>query len=220
MQVDHIVARILEATGWTQSKLGQTLGVGQGTVSKWFAGSHTPNKAQWDKVLALIMKDPRLADLRPSGGVAHSAPVMGKIGAGAVIDPDFDQASSEGLYDVTLPFPIAADVIALEVEGQSMLPKYEAGDVIVVRRHQEKATSWYIGQLVAIRTEDGRRYLKKLFPGSVDGLYRLESLNMDPIHNVSIQWVGEIFAAVPASQVSRPAAEKEPKKPTAKRRQI
>lgn len=138
MQVDQYISVIMDTLGWTQTRLGNVLGVGQGTVSKWLAGTHTPNKKQWDRVLALIMKDPRLADLRPSVGTGHSAPVMGKIGAGAVIDPDFDQASSEGLYEVNLPFPIADDVIALEVEGQSMAPKYEPGDIIVVRRDQEK----------------------------------------------------------------------------------
>lgn len=217
MQVDQYISVIMDTLGWTQTRLGNVLGVGQGTVLKWLAGTHTPNKKQWDRVLALIMKDPRLADLRPSVGTGHSAPVMGKIGAGAVIDPDFDQASSEGLYEVNLPFPIADDVIALEVEGQSMAPKYEPGDIIVVRRDQEKATNWYIGQLVAVRTGDGRRYLKKLFPGSVDGLYRLESLNADPIHNVSIQWVGEIFVIVPAIQI--PKIEPEMKKKPVRGRQ-
>lgn len=203
MQVDHILREIGEATRWKQAQMGKAFKVGQGTISKWISGAQSPNKKQWDRVVAVIMRDARLAHLRQPIQIGGAAPVMGKIGAGALIDPDFDQSSSEGLYEVSLPFPATDDVIALVVDGESMAPKYDPGDIIVVRREQLRATNWYLGKLVAIRTEDGRRYLKKLFQGSVDGLYRLESLNADPIHNVSVQWVGEIFAIVPAIQAVR-----------------
>lgn len=216
MQVDHVLREIAEATGWKQHQMAKAFEVRQGTISKWMAGTHSPNKTQWDRVIALIRKDPRLAHLRQPVSAGGVAPVMGKIGAGAVIDPDFDQASSDGLYEVNLPFPVSENLIALEVDGDSMFPKYDPGDVVVVRRDQQRETNWYLGKLVAVRTEDGRRYLKKLFAGSVEGLYRLESLNADPIHNVSIQWVGEIYAIVPAIQVFR--IEPEPKTKPVKRR--
>jgi hypothetical protein len=64
---------------------------------------HSPNKDQWDQVLALIARDPRLAHLRFEADTG-AVPVMGKVGAGAIIEPDFDQVGqNEGLYKVACP---------------------------------------------------------------------------------------------------------------------
>lgn len=206
MQVGEVLHRINEAMGWTQSQLAKKISVSQGTISKWNSGQQSPNKLQWDRVIALIRKESLLEQLlieiEPTGAV----PVMGRIGAGSVIDPDFDQADPSGLYDVTLPFPVPDDMIGLEVDGESMMPKYDPGDVIVVWREQRRHTQAYIGQMAAVRTEDGRRYLKFILNGSKDGLYRLESFNAKPIVDVGISWVGEIHVIVPASQVRHVAA--------------
>jgi hypothetical protein len=81
---------------------------------------------------------------------------------------------------------------------------------------QRLDTLAYLGAPVVVQTEDGRRYLKKLFSGTVQGLFRLESFNASPIHDVSVAWVGEIYAALPASQVFRPEPQKPAKKATSK----
>lgn len=83
MQVDHILREVIEATGWKQAVMAAAFGVGQGTISKWMAGTHSPNKTQWDRVVAVIQKDARLAHLRQPVSAGGVAPVMGKIGAGA-----------------------------------------------------------------------------------------------------------------------------------------
>lgn len=211
MQVGEILREISEATGWKQARLASVLHVTQGTISKWISADQIPNKKQWDRVLSLILKDVRLAHLRIAASTG-TVPVMGKIGAGAIIEPDFDQAAPEGLYDVTLPFPIPEDMIGLAVDGDSMLPKYDPGDVVVVRREQIRDTISFLGQLVAVRTEDGRRYLKKIFAGSSPGLFRLESFNAAAILDVSISWIGEIHAIVPAVQVFKVSASKSSQK--------
>jgi repressor LexA len=207
MQVGDILNEISEATGWKQAKLAATLKVSQGTISKWRSAAQSPNKSQWDRVLSLIRRDARLAHLRHEASPGGRVPVMGRVGAGSIVEPDFDQAAPDGLYDVTLPFPIPDEMIGLVVEGDSMLPKYDPGDVIVVWREQRRSTISYLGQLVAVRTADGRRYLKKVFTGSAEGLYRLESFNAAPIADVAISWVGEIHAIVPAIQVFKVAQE-------------
>lgn len=135
-----------------------------------------------------------------------AVPVMGRIGAGATIEPDFDQVPPEGLYEVDLPFPMPGEMIGLEVDGESMLPKYEPGDVIVVWKGQRRDTTSFLGELAAVRTEDGRRYLKTIMRGAKRGLYRLESFNARPIEDVQVAWVGEINVIVPARQVRRISA--------------
>lgn len=131
----------------------------------------------------------------------HLVPVMGRVGAGATIEPEFDQVPPDGLFEVKLPFPVPDEMIGLEIEGDSMLPVYRAGDVIVVWREQRRGTEDFLGELAAVRTEDGRRFLKTIMRGSQRGLYRLESFNARPVEDVAIAWVGEIHVIVPARQV-------------------
>jgi repressor LexA len=88
--------------------------------------------------------------------------------------------------------------------------------VIVVYKDQRHAITSYLGQLVVIRTEDGRRYLKKIFSGTREGLFRLESFNAAPIHDVSVSWIGEIYASLPATQVFPLEKEKMRGKPRSK----
>ncbi len=42
---------------------------------------------------------------------------MGRIGAGATIEPEYEQVPPEGLGEVELPFPIDDDIIAFEVSA-------------------------------------------------------------------------------------------------------
>ena len=71
----------------------------------------------------------------------------------------------EGLGEVELPFPIDEETIAFEVAGDSMLPKYENGDVIVVFREQRHPLSSFYGEEAAVRLKTGERYLKTIERG-------------------------------------------------------
>lgn len=212
MQADEILKEIVSATGWNQARLAKMFRVSQGTISKWLNGQQIPNLAQWQPVQDAIRDNPLLADLRylvDTGNVG----VMGRVGAGSIIEPELEQIPPEGLYSVSLPFPVPAEMVGFVIEGDSMYPKYEAGDVIVVYKEQRHAPIAYLGQLVVIRTEDGRRYLKKIYSGTQPGLFRLESFNAAPIHDVSVAWIGEVYAALPFTQVFRTGDEKKPLKP-------
>ena len=84
---------------------------------------------------------------------------MGRVGAGAVIEPENEQVPPEGLGEVELPFPISEETVAFEVAGDSMLPKYENGDVIVVYREQRHPLSSFYGEEAEVRLRTGVRYL-------------------------------------------------------------
>ena len=126
--------------------------------------------------------------------------LMGYIGAGAEIEPEHEQVPSEGLDEIELPPPVTTggiDAVAFEVRGDSMWPKYEAGDLIICSSGPRNPDD-FLRQFVAVRTNNGHRYLKRLRPGSRRGLYTLESFNGEPIENVKIAWIGEVLAVVPA----------------------
>jgi hypothetical protein len=141
------------------------------------------------------------------GGVGDANPntyvrVVGRIGAGAEILPEIEQIPPEGLYEIEVPFPIPENSIAFEVEGDSMWPRYDPGDIILCWREGTDADE-VIGWEAAVRTADGKRYLKRIRRGAVEGTFDLESHNAAPIRGVLLEWAAQIQAVVRAGQWRR-----------------
>jgi phage repressor protein C with HTH and peptisase S24 domain len=141
-------------------------------------------------------------------GAGSQVKVVGKIGAGAEILPEYEQIPEDGLYEISVPFALPADTIAFEVEGESMWPRYDSGDVIICAQQSEDAQT-VIGREAAVRTRDGRRYLKRVRRGAVIGTYDLESHNAAPIRGVEIAWAAAIQAVVRAGQWQRIVSRKQ-----------
>jgi repressor LexA len=135
----------------------------------------------------------------PGPDQPRDIPIMGFVGAGAEIEPDFDQVPADGLYQISLPFPLPAEMIAFEVKGDSMLPVYKEGFAIVVYREQQRPLESFYGEEAAVRTTDGRRFVKTIQRGS-DGCVNLASFNAPLIENVRLEWIGEIFTTMPRRQ--------------------
>lgn len=118
-------------------------------------------------------------------------PVMGRIGAGAEIMPEFEQLPHDGLYEIDVVIPMPSGAIAFEVEGNSMWPRYDPGDVVVCWREGTNIED-VIGHEAAVRTGDGRRFLKKVLRGAAPETYDLESHNAEPIRGVLLDWVSVV----------------------------
>lgn len=129
---------------------------------------------------------------------AHNlVPIVGRIGAGGDISPEYEQVPDEGLEEIELPISVGVDAVVFEIVGASMKPKYEHGQMIVCTRSSRDPDA-LLGCEVAVRTSDNKRYLKTIKQGRRRGLYTLESFNADPITDVRLAWVGEILAVIPA----------------------
>lgn len=133
----------------------------------------------------------------------NSVPIVGRIGTGAVIEPDFEQVPPEGLEEIELPIPVSEDMIGFEVVGTSMYPRYSAGDVVVCWRERGIGIESFLRQELAVRTTDGRRYLKEVRPGRRKGTFDLHSFNGPEIESVRIEWFSPIYAIVRAASISR-----------------
>ncbi len=197
VMIEQKLRAIMKATGWKQQRIAEELGTAQATVSRWLSGKQDPEGAARDAIndayQRLVDEGPR----EPSGTVV---PVMGFIGAGAEIMPEFEQVPPEGLDQVQVPFALPEEMIALEVRGDSMLPVYKDGHVVIVYREQKKPVQAFYGEDAAVRTEDGRRFLKTIMKGAP---ITLMSFNAAPIENVGVEWVGEIFAVLPRTQLRK-----------------
>lgn len=192
-----LVARILEESGWSQVRLAEECDTTQSSVSRWLDGSE-PSGSTLERLKELAFS---LGILESARSGQTKVALVGLIGAGAVIDTA--HADDNGDEWVDLPFSLPDELIAFEVVGESMLPVYESGEIVVCLRNQVRATDDYVGKRAAVRTADGARYIKRIMRGPRKGRYDLESWNARTMENVQIAWVGEIVATIPPWSVRR-----------------
>lgn len=201
MDVPALLQALKTARGWTQEELADELEAGQSSVSRWMNGAAVPSGLKMERLRQLALES-GVIDREPVA--SNQAPVMGKVGAGAEIEVEFEQPpAGEGYYTIELPFAFPEPVIAFEIEGDSMIPAYEPGEVIVCLRDQVRATDHYLGERVVVRLSTGQRFLKRLARGPGKGRYNLESWNARTIEDVRIEWVGEIIASVNPGMIRR-----------------
>lgn len=193
-----------EATGWKKAELARRSGVSYDNVIKYLSGAvDQPRGDTLAKLAAALSVDPLWLEkgIDASGDIWSTVPLMGFVGAGGEIDPEYEQVPEDGLDQIQVPFALPGDMIALQVKGVSMLPRYDPGDVIIVWRDQRRALHTFYGEEVAVRTTEGRRFLKVLQKSgeAID----LISWNDHPIRDVRLEWIGEIYSTIRASQLSR-----------------
>jgi repressor LexA len=184
-----MIERALEKTGKSKGGLAAAMGVRPGAVSEILSGLR-------------LIKASEIAAITDYLNL-NSVPIMGRVGAGAAIEPEHEQVPPEGLGEVELPFPMSEETIAFEVAGDSMLPKYENGDIIVVYKEQRHPLGSFYGEEAAVRLKTGERYLKTIERGKSATLVNLTSFNAKPINGVKLEWIGEICVTLPRGQIER-----------------
>jgi len=132
-------------------------------------------------------------------------PIMGRIGAGAEIDAGIEQVPPEGYYDAEAVIPLPPYAIGFEVVGDSMVPRYGPGDVVVCPRDGTPFERIPDGEEAAVLTADGRRFLKFALRTAVPNVYNLISVNAtaSPILGVELTWAADVLTVVRARQWSR-----------------
>ncbi len=125
--------------------------------------------------------------------------VEGLVGAGGAIETSVEDVGDDGLEEIEVPFPLPANAAAFRVAGNSMFPRYDDGDVIIViKRERHPEDLLHFETLVV--TAEGNRYLKRIVPGGRKGLFDLESFNAPPMRNVKIQSATEVHSVVRRGQ--------------------
>lgn len=202
-----------EAKGWTHEAAADAMGVSRGQFIKLERGERRMNADY-------IARAARAFGVTPAAvlGAQSSIPVVGLVGAGGAISTEHEN-HSEPLFEVDLPFSVG-DAVGYLVRGDSMWPRYDDGDVIVVSAAHDMPDQ-HLGLEVVVKVGDpdgpGDRFFKRLIRGADSKTFDLESYNAPPMRGLHIGWVSTLIARVPAAHWRKRNAAPA-KRPTAGRR--
>ncbi|HMO29560.1 helix-turn-helix transcriptional regulator [Enterovirga sp.] len=177
----------LDATSFNRSKR-----VGPDGRDRW------PSTESIAKVLAATgaQLDEFMRLVEPSDRRGRTVPLVGmaQAGAGRLFSDEGMPASGPGWDAIDFPDVGGEGAFALEVQGDSMLPLYRDGDVIIVSR----LAAVRKGDRIVVRTHDGEVMAKELKRRTARSL-ELRSLNPEHPDRVvpmaEVNWIARILWA-------------------------
>lgn len=148
--------------------------------------------------------DVRIGDLFDD---ARPIAVAGKVGAGARVPLIDAYEKGDGLYHVACPaeLPFNAHIVAVEVEGDSMVPTYNAGDVLFYSRDVMGVPNEALGKNCICEDGNGDVWVKHVKPGSEAGKFNLISANplIGNRTDVVLNWAAPVKFVLGAEYVER-----------------
>lgn len=172
--------------GLSQVALAEALHSGRSTVTK-LERSEIPLTDRWLERLDAIL------DCTPADLLGDEVPIVGKVGAGGTVA--FEDMGIEDM--VRRPPDTSGDLVGLEVCGESMLPKFDPGDIVYISRQHDGVDPADIGAICACRLVTGETYLKQVLKGSRAGTFTLRSYNAADMEDCDLEWATPIRAVTP-----------------------
>jgi phage repressor protein C with HTH and peptisase S24 domain len=201
-QIWHGIDRLAREHGFSASGLARRAGLDPTTFNK-SKRTTREGKLRWpstesiSKVLAAteasLSEFVSYVSEGPDGGVYRNIPLIGLAQAGA--DGYFDDAGyPAGTGWDEIPFPEMGDfhAYALEVSGNSMMPVYREGDILIVSPGADIRR----GDRVVVKTRDGQVMVKELRRRTA---HRLELASLNPEHPdpviemTQVEWVARVL---------------------------
>ena len=186
--IREAIAREMERKGFSRRRLSIEAGLSQTAIRDVLERTDNPGIGTLHRI-AEALEIP-VEDISGAGRV----PLLGEIGAGGLVA--YFKEDHESEY-VPRPPLAPGPLMALRVSGESMLPKFEPGDIIYVRREHDGVLPHYMGRYCAVQLTDGGTYLKILAAGNMPGRYTLRSLNAADMENVEIVWASPVLFVMP-----------------------
>lgn len=163
----------------SQEVTAEEIGVSRVMLTKYETGAHPIPDHVIERFAQRFGVTP--AWIRYGDTASRMAPVIGWVGAGAVIDAV--EHAPQGYVEVPGSW---VDAYGVRVVSDSMLPDLEEGDTLVFRGDPRFDEGEVLGRLSVVELDDGRGLVKRVRRGSEPGRYTLESTNARPIENVRI----------------------------------
>ncbi|MBK5254214.1 MAG: helix-turn-helix domain-containing protein [Peptostreptococcaceae bacterium] len=122
-----------------QSELARAIGVSTATTTNWCSGKKNPRMDKVDKICDFL--NIRRSDLitsdtnyekTPSKGVR--IPVLGRVVAGVPVEAIEDIIDYE---EITPDLASQGEFFALQIKGDSMSPRMQDGDVVIIKQQSD-----------------------------------------------------------------------------------
>lgn len=170
MEIKDWVKAARKHKDWNQTQLGDVVGRTKGNIGHWETGKHTPSIEQIAAISVATgypmplmgaqasKAEPSNVEAAPQMRQRKGIPVVGEVKGGD--DGYLDELQYPvGHGEGTVDYPTAdPNAYALRVRGDSMHPRYRAGEFIVV----EPSIEAQPGDDVVVALRDGRKLLKEL----------------------------------------------------------
>ena len=113
-----------------QIELCKLLGISQATLSSWENGKYEPDINQLRELSKIF--DTSIDYIVGNSPAGRPVPVLGTIPAGVPLEAIEDVLDYEELPESM--FSGGREYFALKIKGDSMIPRYEDGDVVILRK--------------------------------------------------------------------------------------
>lgn len=176
----------LRQIGWTQTELARRSGVSKELVRKYASGAVDNPRGD---ILPKLAKALNVTTIYLEHGVQlkkMSIPVVGYVGAGERFFPETLRGETIEIQDEDL------ELFAVTVRGNSGLPVYKPGEVVVCSRAAGASENQFLNNDCVVSLGTGEAYLKKVIRGGRIGTYTLISYNAEAIENVVLEWVAPV----------------------------
>lgn len=129
----------------SQKEFGQKIGVAESTVSLYESNKRFPDADTLKKISALfevsldyLLGNAPAKTVQPKpAGRGVRIPVLGRVVAGIPIEAVEEILDYE---EITPELAATGEFFALQVKGDSMLPKLEEGDIVIVKKQEDVET--------------------------------------------------------------------------------
>lgn len=197
MRFDARIRKHLDQRGWKIAELGRRIGIApsdQASLDRLYKIVQGKVDNPRGNMLADIAKVLDTTELELRYGEKEGAPrvpIIGHAGASETWTSLESDAAAPAIVDLSLE---GDEAVAVEVAGDSMLPAYRKGDVLIGSRLRGTELRKAIGSDCIVETVHGDRYVKVLMKGSAAGRFRLRSYN--PVHgdieDVMLEWAAPV----------------------------
>jgi len=184
-EIGNYIRKLRTEKGLTQEQLGEMVGVQKAAVQKWENGSVQNLKRATIKKLSEIFNVSPVTFVKENAEPHEPSNISYVMGSRNIYNiPVFENvsagfgayASDEVIDYIPVVITNTADVedtISIKVKGDSMYPKIEDGDIIIVRRQ----TSVDSGDIAVVLVDGDEGLVKKVVYGST--WIELQSINED-----------------------------------------
>jgi phage repressor protein C with HTH and peptisase S24 domain len=179
--------QILDERGLGAAEVSLQAGLSHSYLNQLLTRDHKPNLAKLSKIAAVLGVS--LGELyEGADAVTQTVAIVGTVSGG-----EGWIAADDNLGEFEMRVE-GGEPVALEVVGESMMPAYRPGDLLVGAKKGGDRASSLIGKDCIVMTDRGERYVKILMKGTIRGRYTLRSYN--PLHqdilDVKIEWAAPI----------------------------